>query len=193
MKKSVIVLALLTVLIQACAFTPQAVSLKPEIEPPLGSTVQGQSVYLNVVDERPRQTLGTRSVKGLGAEITVAGDLANTVRTAIADGLQRQGFKITPNKPTDGRELRVEIRNLEYGVTQGFWAGTLRAECGLKAICIIGSSRPYEKIFRGEHIEKIQVVQGGQANERYINSAISKAINLLLQDSQLIYCLEQKS
>ena len=193
MKKSLIVLAVLAVLTQACALTPQAVTVKPEIQPTFGSTVQGQTVYLNVVDERPRQTLGTRSIKGMGAEITLAGDLANTVRTAIADGLQRQGFIITPNRPTDVRELRVEIRNLEYGVTQGFWAGTLRAECGLKAICIKGSSRHYEKLYRGEHIEKIQFVQGNQANERYINSALSQAITLLLQDSQLIHCLEQKS
>jgi uncharacterized lipoprotein YajG len=190
---SLIVVAVLAVLVPACAFTPQAVVVKPEIQPTLGATVQGQTVYVTVVDERPRLNLGTRSVKGAGAELTVGGDLTNIVRTAVADGLQRQGFKVTPNKPADGRELRVEVRNLDYGVTQGFWAGTLRTECGLKAICIIGSARPYERLYRGEHMEQVQLVQGNQANERYINSAISRAINLLLQDSELIHCLAQKS
>ena len=121
----------------------------------------------------------------------MSGDLTNVVRTAVADGLQRQGFVITSHKAPDGHELRVEIRNLDYNVTQGFLAGTLRTECGLKAICIKGSARPYERLYRGEIMEKIQVVQGNQANEKYINSAISKAINSLLQDSELIHCLAQ--
>ena len=193
MKKSLIVLAMLAVLTPACAFTPQAVVLKPEIQPTLGSNGQGRTVLLTVVDERPRNTLGTRGVKGMGAELTVQGDLTNVVRTAIADGLQRQGFVITSDKPTDGRELRVEIRNLDYGVTSGFWAGSLRTECGLKAICIIGSARPYEKLYRGEHQESVQVVQSAEANEKYLNSTISKAINSLLQDPQLSHCLAQKN
>ena len=193
MKKNLIVLAMLAVLTPACAFTPQAVVLKPDIQPTVYSNVQGRTVSLTIVDERPRQTLGTRSVKGVGAELTVSGDITDTVRTAIADGLQRQGFVITSGKPTDGRELRVEIRNLDYGVTKGFWAGSLRTECGLKAICIIGSTRPYEKLYRGEHQESVQFVQGNAANEKYLNSAISKAINLLLQDPQLINCLAQKN
>jgi uncharacterized lipoprotein YajG len=191
MNKLLIVIAVVAVLAPACAYTPQAVVVKPEIQPALGSTVQGRIVYFTVVDERPRQTLGTRNVKGIGAELTVAGDLTNTVRTAVTDGLQRQGFVITSHRATEGHELRVEIRNLDYNVTQGFWAGTLRTECGLKVICIVGSARPYERLYRGEHMEKVQFIQGNQANERYINSAISRAINLLLQDSELIHCLAQ--
>jgi uncharacterized lipoprotein YajG len=107
MKKILIVFSMLVVLAPACAFTPQAVVVKPEIQPAPESTVQRRPVYLTVVDERPRQTLGTRSFKGVGAELTVAGDLTNTVRTALADGLQRQGFMITSRKTADVPELRV--------------------------------------------------------------------------------------
>lgn len=187
--KKMIVLSMLVVLAQACAFTPQTVVVKPEIQPTLDPTVPGRTVYLTVVDERPSQTLGTRSFKGFGAELSVGGNLTDIVRMAIADGLQGQGFVITSHKAADERELRTEIRNLDYGLTQGFFANTVRTECGLKAICIKGSARPYENHYRGEHVEKVQFVQGSQANERFINSAISKAINLLLQDSELIHCL----
>lgn len=191
MKKSVIVFSVLVVLISGCAWTPQAVVLKPEIQSTLGSIGQGRVVLLTVVDERPRSTLGTRAARGIGAELTVQGDLTNVVRTAIADGLQHQGFVITSDKPADGREIRVEIRNLDYGVTVGFFAGTLRTECGLKAVCIIGSTRPYEQLYRGEHQESVQVVQSAEANEQYLNSALSKAINLLLQDPLLSQSLTQ--
>lgn len=191
MKRSWILLIVSVLLSSGCAYTSQAVTLKPEIQPPSVSIGQGKPVLLTVVDERPRSTLGTRGVRGVGAEITVAGDLTGTVRNSLADGFQHQGFKPTSDKPTDGRELRVEIRNLDYRVTQGFWSGTLNTECGLKATCIIGSARPYEQLYRGEFEESIQFAQTAEANEKYINSAVSRAINLLLQDSRLSRCLAQ--
>ena len=90
---------------------------------------------------------------------------------------------------SDVHELRVEIRSLDYYVTQGFWAGTLRTECALKAYCVIGDSRPYENLYRGEHQESVQIVQSEEANQRYINLAVSNAINALLEDPQLIRSL----
>jgi uncharacterized lipoprotein len=193
MKKTLIILAGLVAFTASCAFTPQAVALKPEIQTTLDSVGQGRTVLLTVVDERPRTTLGTRSVKGMGAELTVQGDLTNIVRTAVTEGLQRQGFVVTSDKAADGRELRVEIRNLDYGITSGFFAGSLRTECGLKAICIIGAKRPYEKLYRGEHQESVQVVQSAEANERYLNDALSQAINALLQDPRLSEALAKQS
>jgi uncharacterized lipoprotein len=150
---------------------------------------QDQKVLINVVDERPRSTLGTRGVRGIGAEIGVEGNLCGPVRNAISSGLKRQGFSPDDTRPADGRELRVEIRNLEYTVIQGFWAGTLRTECGLKAVCIMGNTRPFENLYRGEFQESIQVIQSEEANDRYINSAVSSAINALLNDPQLMRCL----
>lgn len=191
MKKSLFVLSVLVLLTSGCAFTPQAVVLKPDIQPTLAPVGEGRTVLVTVVDERPRSTLGTRGARGVGAELTVQGDLTKVVETAVADGLQRQGFVVTPDKPSDGRELRVEIRNLDYGVTVGFWAGSLRTECGLKAVCIIGSTRPYEQLYRGEHQESVQVVQTAEANEQYLNIALSKAINSMLQDPRLSQSLAQ--
>ena len=166
--------------------------LKPDIQATPSSVGQGQPVLLTVADERPRSTLGTRAAKGVGAEISLQGDLVTVVREAVSNGLQRQGFTPTSEKAADGRELRVEIRNLDYGVTVGFWSGTLRTECGLKAVCILGSNRPYEKLYRGEFEESVQVVQTAEANETYINTALSRALNALLQDPQLSSCLASK-
>ena len=125
----------------------------------------------------------------MGADLTLAQDLPTIVRSAVSDGLQRQGFTPKTEKPADGRELRVEIRNLDYGVNVGFWTGTLRTECGLKAICVLGTDRPYERLYRGEVEETVLVVQGAEANNKYVNEALSKALNELLQDSQLSQCL----
>lgn len=186
----ILVVALVT-LTTGCAFTAQAVKLQPEIQLAQSSLGRGRPVQVTVVDERPRSTLGTRGASGVGAELTVEGDLPAIVRSSITDGLKRQGFIPTTDKTLDGRELRVEIRNLDYSVTVGFWAGTLRTECGLKAICIRGASRPYEQLHRGEFQESVQVVQGEEANNLYVNAALSKALNALLQDHRLSACLAE--
>lgn len=174
-----------------CAFTPQAVVVKPELKPVSRAAGHGQPLMLTVVDERPRTTLGTRGAQGIGAELTVAGDLSDIIRKALSDGLQRQGFKPTMEKPTDGRELRVEIRNLDYRILTGFFSGTLSTECGLKAVCIHGPERPFEYLYRGDHQESILAIQTDGANEEYINTAVSEAINSLLNDFNLTKCLEQ--
>ena len=48
---------------------------------------QGQEILINVVDERPRSTLGTRGVRGVGSEISVEGDLCIPIYNSVADGL----------------------------------------------------------------------------------------------------------
>jgi len=124
----------------------------------------------------------------VGAELTLEGDLVSTVRTAVEEGLRRHQF-VPVATDADGRELRIEIRNLDYGINVGFWAGKLKVDCSLKGICQRGDARPYEKLHRSEFQESIQVVQGQQANNHYVSSAVSEALNALLNDRELMQCL----
>jgi uncharacterized lipoprotein YajG len=171
------------------AFTPQVIVPKPIISKPVKMVGQGQPVKVTVLDERTNSVLGSRAVQGRGAEITVGGDLATIVREAICDGLQRQGFKILVDPSANNRELRVEIRNLSYTISQGLWLGGLRVECSLKSICYDGSNPLYEKFYRGELTENVGRVPTESENVEYVNTAISRAIDLLLQDEQLIKSL----
>jgi len=181
--------AALSLAASGCAFTPQAVMLNPNLDAPASSVGKGRSVAVNVVDERPKTTLGTRGVRGIGADITLKNDLPQVVQASVSDGLRKQGFTVVPEHAADGREMRVEIRALEYEVTSGFWSGSLRTGCTLKGACIIGTTRPYEQVYRAEFQESIQVVQGDEANEKYINDVLSKALYGLLNDSRLSQCL----
>jgi uncharacterized lipoprotein len=144
---------------------------------------------LTVVDERPRQTIGTRGARGVGAEMTIDGSLAEIVRDAVAEGLTAQRFRPTGANARALSNLRIEIRNLDYGVTVGFWAGALKVDVTLKAICSREGIRSYEMLYRGEHSESVQVVQSTEANNSYISSAVSQAVNALLKDDQLTKCL----
>ena len=173
-----------------CAFATQApIHVKPDLiaaHNPIGG---GKGVLLEVSDERPSKNLGTRGVRGVGSELTVTDDFAATVRDSLSQGLKDRGFATSTSMPADARALRVEIRDLTYKADMGFWAGTLNVDCAMKAVCQVGQNRPFEKLFRGEHQESIQVVQGEDANIRYVNDAVSKAVNELLGDPELVQCL----
>lgn len=173
----------------ACAFEPQAVVITPKVEAADSRIGANRPINLNVVDERPRSTLGTRGVKGVGADLTISGDLAAIVRDSLIDGLTRQNFRPLVGQNPESRELRVEIRNLDYTVTQGFWTGSLRVDTSLKTICIRGVQRPYEFLHRGENADDVMVVQTAESNNVYISKAVSAAIASVLKDQALLTCL----
>lgn len=174
-----------------CAFAPQAVKISPTVDVQESEIGAGHSVSLNVVDERPRKTLGTRGVRGVGADLTLEQDLSATVQQALVEGLTKQAFKPISGSNPENRELRVEIRNLDYNMIMGFWAGTLKVDISLKAICMRGTERRYEQLHRGEFSESVQVVQSAEANNSYISQAVSLAVNALLKDRALLTCLSE--
>lgn len=191
MERTLIVMVAMAASIAGCAWTPQAVQVKPDIQVQQGTVGNGRTVMVAVEDERPKTTLGTRGVRGVGADITVEGNLSETIRSAVIDGLQRQGFTPVTTATGDNRALRVELRNLDYEVIQGFWTGTVRTGCGVKANCVIGSARPYEHMYKAEQSESTLFVKGAEANAKFVNGVVSKALNDMLSDEGLTRCLAQ--
>ena len=175
-------------LITGCAFTPQAVEIEPKVYVPETSTGKGRPVYVNVVDERSKQTLGTRGA-GMGAELTIKGNLRSIISSSISGGLARQGFAPTRESVADAPELRVEIRDLDYEVKTGFWAGSLRTQCNLKGFCKQGGAALYENYYQGVFQSSIQVVQSEERNNQFVSDAVSRALDSLLGDSKLMDCL----
>lgn len=175
-------------MLAGCTFQHQAVKIQPQVDVARSDLGKGRKVLVRVVDERPKTTLGTRGARGVGADMTIDGEVTEVFRSAIEEGLSRQGFATTQD-PLEERQLRVELRNLDYDVIVGFWAGTLKVDTTLKGICQQGAARPYEGMYRGEFTESVQVVQGAEANNSYVSDSVSKAINSLLGDGELLRCL----
>ena len=171
-----------------CAFQKQAIRLQPSVNVANSNLGAGKLTMVTVSDERPRATLGTRGVGGIGEQLTLDGELPATIKSAVSEGLQRQGFLTTG--PMEN-QLRVEIRNLDYVVNSGFWAGKLNIEFLLKGICMKGNTRPYEQMYRGEFRKNVQVVQGAESNTEFVNQVVSQAVNALLNDTNMTSCLAQ--
>lgn len=187
----ILLIAALSVVLTGCVYVPQAVVISPNVIVK-NSQVGGDRVLsLSVLDERPHQTMGSRGFVGEGAALTIQGEFQTIVRNAIFDGLQKQSFRPQAELNPEGRELRVEIRTLDYALIQGFWALSLNIDVGLKAICVRGSMRPYEQLHRGHFTDSLQLSPTEAANTVYINRAVSDAVNSLLADQDLSKCLRQ--
>ncbi len=183
--------ALVALTTSGCAFTSYKTQLKPEIQVSSTSLGHGAQVYVEGHDERSDDVIGNRTPVG-GGEITPEQDVGEVVENAMVDGLRQMGFQPVQNPAARIPQLRIEARALDYKIAQGFWAGGLDVDVALKAICILGDRRPYEKLHRGHHEESIQVVQSASQNEYYINSALSQAINQVLSDRDLLQCLASR-
>lgn len=189
--KNIVYASLLVTFASGCAFTPQAIPITLAVEVASSQVGAGQELPLNVVDERPRRTLGTVAPGNIGADISIEGSLVDSVQKAVREGLMRANFRPISSNAGAKRELRIEIRNLDYTAIMGFWSGTVRVDAGLKGICIRNGLRPYEKLYVGEYIESVQLVQQKEANTKYISAAVSSAVNTLLADKELNTCLSQ--
>lgn len=190
MRTLLAIVVMLSILCGACALTPQSVTLKPAIQIPPNNIAKGRQVALNTVDERTRSVIGSRGVGGFGAHITTQQDVAVIVNDSIAGGLRQKGFDVqTIVSPNDPKELRVEIRNLEYTLTPGIFVGTLRTEAAIKGVCNINKNREYERLYRADSSESVLVVQFAEENEQRINESLSKVLRSMLDDDQLIKCL----
>lgn len=191
MKRIVTAALALVCITSGCAFTPQAIVVQPLVQVAPSDVGGGRALYVNVVDERPSKALGVRGAQKVGAELTIQGELSDQIAQTLRTELQKQKFAPAAAPTTDARELRVEIRNLSYDVIVGLWQGTIRVECGLKAICQLGMTRPYEQFYRGTLEEGSQFVKSDATNNVYVNRVISSAISQMLEDHQLLQCLAQ--
>lgn len=176
--------------VSACTFTPQKVTLQPQVQVSSSNIGNGQIIYLKTLDERTSSAIGTRGISGFGAEITSNDDVASIVHSEISKNLEKQGFEVSNNNIGTTTLLRAEIRNLEYNLTPGILTGTLRAEAAIKGICVTNKERNYEHLYRGESEEQVFVVQFAEENAVHINNSLSTVIQKMFQDSELLNCLK---
>lgn len=167
--------------------TPQQVDFKLQVAPASKPVATGQQIGVTVVDERPRDVIGYRGVGKFGATITSKQDLSLSIQSTLLNALKRLGF--APSTAAAPRQLRVEIRNLEYSLIPGVFVGTVETEAALKAICVVDKVPEYDRLYRGKSQEQVIAVQFAAKNEEHINNALSEATQSILDDGQLLTCL----
>jgi uncharacterized lipoprotein YajG len=176
----------LALALAACT-TPQALTVTPQLRVPAADLGGARPVQVSVSDQRASQALADKIGYEPG-DYTVRGDFAAIVREALASGLERLGFKVTPDA---ARELRAEIVGLEYGVRErGGMSRQVEATSRLKAGCLSGGKVELERTHRGEMRKPVFLSAHDEpTNSRYVSEVVSDSINAVLADRELIACL----
>lgn len=186
-RKSLVVLAVLAA--GGCAWTSQELHLRPAPHPPPISVGEGRAVYLDVVDARGTAVIGRRAFGAGGGKILVGEDLVGVVRDGLSQGLRQLGFKPKERLEPGTAQLRVEIRQISYSVTQGMAVAVLHIGVAIHASCSGGKSDPLERLYGGEHDDHLVVAQSTSQNEQYVSDALTQALEQLLRDDALTNCL----
>jgi uncharacterized lipoprotein len=187
------IFALITIS-SGCIFSPQKIYIKPNVNVAGTNCGNGAEVSLKVADERPGKIIGYKGdmFTPTAAAISIDQDLGKIVYDTVADGLRNHGYAPSANTENAERMLKIEIRNISYRFSVGFWTDGIFTSASLKALAS-NNGKTYEKLYIVENQNQIVFTPTDNENERLINIALSQAIEKLLRDNDLLVFLQKKS
>ncbi|MDH5617444.1 MAG: YajG family lipoprotein [Gammaproteobacteria bacterium] len=177
-----------------CAFTPQVVQIQPELDIAKSNIGGGAVVAVYVVDERDNKELGRRGTGAMkGAAITTEQDMATVFSDAIVAGLKDKGFEASAASsaaaPGHGALLRIDIRNIEYETSMGFWTGGVHVRGSMKGTAS-KSGESYDNFYQIDDEKRVVVVPGADSNAQMINATVSAVIQEMFNDVELFEFLK---
>lgn len=192
MKKAAlwVLMSALTAVVTGCAWTPQNVKLDPQTTNTKSDMGKGLQVGVKVVDERTDRILGHRSVGAVGAEMSVDEHPEEAFKSAIADSLRAKGFVPVEYSPDLQRNLKVEIREIKFYLSMGFWTGGVHTNVAFKADAT-NSGKSHEQFYREENERRVVFVPGADDNAKDVNGTLSRALQQFSDDQPLMDFLAQ--
>jgi uncharacterized lipoprotein len=175
------------VLCSACAFQKQTTIVKPEVHVVQSAVGKGHAVYVSVSDERESADIGNRGSAAFSKMATISNNqnLAEVFRQAIFEGLQAQGFAPSSSDQSAHRQLKLEIRALDYSTSTGFWTGGVDTKAAVKVI-VTTSQGNYEHLYRAANEERVVVVPTAGHNSELINKVVNDVLTRVFQDQAMI-------
>ena len=186
-----VALFVLPLLLSGCAFSPQSARIRPIASVAESNVGKGVVVAVRVVDERPDQAIGKRGAGGVGADIVPSNQIEVAVQELLVSSLKKRGFSVVDSNVSAQAKLGVEVRFLQYSVSQGLWSGGINIKVAIKATASNGG-QIYEQLYRNDKEERVQFIPAAQTNENWINESLSKCIQDLLDDTALTEALAGK-
>lgn len=189
-----LLLAMALVVTSGCAFTPQVVEIQPELDISKSNIGNGAAVVVYVVDERDNKELGRRGTGAMkGAAITTEQDMAVVFRDTIIAGLTEKGFVASAGSsaeaPGNAALLRIDIRNIEYETSMGFWTGGVHVRGSMKGTAS-KSGETYDHFYQIDDEKRVVVVPGADSNAQMINATVSAVIQEMFNDVELFEFLK---
>ena len=175
----------LFVLLAGCAYSPQMVTVTPQIALETGMPGQGRMIRVSAVDHRKNPVLGTLGgIYGDSSSIGLANDVEQALLASVSDALMRLGFVADPSYQGDLR-LAVSLDELVYSCPDNVYSNKV----DMRTVVSIEASRAgstYRNSYRSK-AEKRFVGHPDQAeNQQQINTMLSDTLTRVFKDSAFI-------
>lgn len=174
----------LSLLGAACALSPQVVDLHPELET-AGVAGAPRTLALEVRDARSDPIIGYRGGVYATATLSAEPDLADQVRTALANVLTTAGWRVVaPDERADTR-LSVDVTELKYALHGDRFPRVVETAAAIRA-----SSETGETTRTGEYSDRrtkeVLKPPSEAENEELLNDVLSAALQRLVADKELL-------
>lgn len=184
------VLAVASLFLAACAFTPHEVDVTAEA-PKTPSTVgNGISVFLQVIDDRESQVVGQRGAGLVGADIT-AKQVVPVIEQELTLGLQAKGFTVLTKDQPNVIEIEARLRAFKFFIETGLFSGEENTDVAIALEAEDGRD-DYDQVYRSNDEEGVFFVPGGDAIDAKLNAGLTQVLTLIMTDQDLIDFLVRK-
>lgn len=178
-----ILLGFMILTLAACAYSPQQVTIKPQINIADESYGNGRSIAVSGEDGREKKVLGTRG--GIYEEtstITLANDMTKAIVTAAKAKLATQGFNV--NSADSDATLKLVVEELTYDLPESV-GKKVDLFCVIRVEAQAGTETYTGKYRTGSTVQTVFTPTMAR-NEAMINELISDTLVRAFSDPKLI-------
>lgn len=175
---------LLSVLLTACAFSPQQLTINPKPEFNAERYGMGKPVIVLAEDLRGNPVLGSRG--GAYAEtsvVTIGNDFPQALVKATEDALAIQGFNVLgQSEPV--AQFKVIVDELSFDIP----AQTMVSVIKLKAVMRVevqAGTETYQASYKTQSDQKILGYPSLEKNQEIVNGLVSQTMSRIFEDQKL--------
>lgn len=178
-----------SVLLSACALSPQTVTLAPTISVAAENIGQGRTVKVLATDTRSNDLVGTRGgIYEKTSVIRTGNDVADAIRIQALKGLQSQGFVDGGNEAAT--IVRIKLTEIAYSVP----AGAVATSADMAVAVEITAERNGSKqtgTYRSEMNRRFPVTPTEAQNQAWLNELLAETLQRFFIDPKMRTFLTQ--
>ena len=179
-----LLLSLALVLLSACAYSPQQITIEPRIDTGGDAYGNGRAIAVSAEDAREQKVLGTRGgVYKDTSTITVANDMVQAIARAAQAKLATLGFNVNSDQPS--ASMNVVVEQLSYDVPdKGGLGKTIDLKCALR-VDVKAGSESYSGHYRTSAQQEALMTPSMASNQQMINKLLSDTLARAFTDPKM--------
>jgi uncharacterized lipoprotein len=185
---NVFFVAVLVLLVAACAYSPQQIVISPTVDSPAVSYGAGRAIAVTAKDNKAGQVLGSRG--GIYEEtsvVTIANDLGVMLTELAKQQLSDDGFSVS-DLPTLGVDkvpfIELTIEDIKYELTQVISPKKLMLSVVVAAE-VYNGRETYTRRYATTQNYTLIVAPTMNKNTELLNKAFSETLTRMFNDPQL--------